>query len=506
MTTALPALGWTCETAIIEDPPNYFVWRKGDKVLRLLDSTNYWKVKLADLGKRLGLPKLEFPPDWNNPEVSDTYCKRDVEILLQSLIKWIAWLQEHDLGGLGISLAQQAWKAYVHRFMDVPIYIDDNIDALELARDAYYGGRVECLTLGTHVKDVHCLDINSMYPYVMREHEYPTKLHGIYSKVKLAELSKWTERYAVVARVVVDCTEPVYPQRTKDSLLFPVGVYETVLSTPEIAHALEHGHIVACSRAAIYDKARIFTRFVDTLYALRQGFEKAGDETAKYYTKIMLNSLYGKFGQRGMHEEVIGACDPTRLYVETEIDLETGIRYRNRHIAGLILSRSLSGESRYSHPAIAAHVTAYARMLLWHLLNVAGIEHCHYMDTDSLHLSQTGRTALDAYIDPSRLGALKVEKLINSAVYYGPKDYELDGVRRIKGVSASAVKTDVSTFSQSQWVSLKGACLADHTGGPLVRRVSKRYSRQYRKGVAAPTGRVSPFVRRVLDRFRPDET
>jgi hypothetical protein len=121
------------------------------------------------------------------------------------------------------------------------------------------------------------------------------------------------------------------------------------------------------------------------------------------------------------------------------------------------------------------------------------------MDTDSLHTTAEGYANLRDYIHVTRLGALKLEKVIGNAIYYGPKDYELDGVRRIKGVSASAVKVDVSTFSQSQWVSMKGACLVDHTGGPLVRRVTKHYSRQYRKGTPTPAGRVLPFVRRVTD-------
>src|SRR5262249_11479721 len=150
---------------------------------------------------------------------------------------------------------------------------------------------------------------------------------------------------------------------------------------------------------------------------------------------------------------IIGTCDPAELYVETEIDLVTGRKYRNRHIAGLILSREPSGESRYSHPAIAAHVTAYGRVLLWELLESAGIQHVHYMDTDSLHVTRQGLENLAPYLSPTELGKLKIEKKVDTAVYYGPKDYELDGMRKIKGVSKTAVETDIATFSQSQWVS-----------------------------------------------------
>lgn len=498
MTTLLPQLGWECDTAILEDPPNYFRWRKGAKTLRLLDSTNYWKVKLADMGERIGLSKLTMPENWQDREVADTYCKRDVTILLESLTRWIEWLRLHDLGGLGISIAQQSYKAYKHRFLNHPIFIDANDDALELARDGYYGGRVECWTLNQRVTDIHCCDVNSMYTTVMEREEYPTKLHGVYSKVTHDELARWLDRYCVMARVTLEATAPMYPERTPETLVFPTGVFQTVLASPELRVALQRKEIRSIQSAAIYDRAPIFREWCQEMYPLKQSYAEKGDRLGEKFSKDILNSLYGKFGQRGSHEEIVGRCDPTELFVCTEIDLETGTRYRIRHIAGLILARSQSGESRYSHPAIAAHVTAHARCLLWTLAQVAGISDVHYMDTDSLHTTVAGYQRLRPYIDPTRLGYLKLEKVCRSGIYYGPKDYELDGVRKIKGVSASAVQTDVSTFSQSQWVSMKGACLLDHSGGPLVRRITKKYSRRYRKGTPTPTGRVLPLVRELL--------
>lgn len=506
MCQLLLELGWKCDKAIIEDPPNYFRWRKDKKTLMLLDSTNYWRVKLADIGKRLGIEKLEMPENWNDPETADAYCKRDCEILIVALQTWFNWLAEHELGGLAISLAGQAWSAYLYRFMDYPIFIDDNERALELARDSYYGGRTEANLLSKPIRNVTCCDVNSMYPHVMREYEYPTRLHGIYKRVSLSELRKWTKKYCVTARVIVTTDEPVYPERTKYGLTFPIGTFQTVLSTPEITYALEHDHLVSCSEASVYEKAPIFVRFVDELYAIRKAYIESGDETAKYYVKIMMNSLYGKFGQRSGKEEILGYDDDPRLYVETEIDLDTGKRYRIRHIAGLILSRSLDEEGRDSHPAISAHVTAYARMLLWNLIEQAGRDNVYYTDTDSLHVNAMGLAQLDNLISDTLLGALKVEKHITRAVYFGPKDYRLDGTRTMKGIRANATKIAPATYRQESWQSLRGACATQHIGGPLVRTVTKEYKRKYRKGTVLPDGRVLPLRRvsskagAVLDR------
>lgn len=502
MMQLLPSIGYECHTAMIEDPPNYFKWRGHGKTLKLLDSTNYWRVPLAKIGKRIGLDKLELPDDWNDAELGDEYCKRDVEILLIALQKWIEWLRENEFGGLGITLAQQSWKAYTSSYMDEPIFIDDDSDSHELSRQAYYGGRVECMTHGIVIRNPKCLDVNSMYPKVMRDCNYPTRLHGVYKRVELDELYKWLQKYAVIAHVKVDTDEAIYPERSSDGLLFPIGEFTTYLSTPELLHGYSKGHIKACYCAAIYDKANIFNKFITSFYDIRRGYLDTGDETAGWYIKILMNSLYGKFGQKGISEEIIGDCDPSEFFTESEIDLETGIRYRNRHLGGKIFSRCSQGESRYSFPAIASHVTAYARMLLWDYMLIAGIENIYYMDTDSLHVNLTGLTNLRPYLSETELGGLKLEKAPAVAVYYGPKDYELDGHRVLKGVSARAIEVDFGVFQQEQWMSIRGSMIVDHSGGPLVRRVTKRHAREYKKGTVSDSGLIRPFVRR-LRRVKP---
>jgi hypothetical protein len=229
------------------------------------------------------------------------------------------------------------------------------------------------------------------------------------------------------------------------------------------------------------------------MYGLRIEFYESGDSAGYYFVKILMNSLYGKFGQRSGNEEIIGDCDPALFRVETELDLETGKRYRWRYIGGKILCRGEESESRYSHPAIAAHVTAYARCLLWELITVAGIENVHYMDTDSLHINAVALSRLASYLHSNRLGALKVEKTIDTAIYYGPKDYELDRKRIIKGVRADALTLDVGVFAQPQWVSLRGATMVEHSGAPLMRNVVKRFSRVYRKGNIGANNRTEPL-------------
>jgi hypothetical protein len=207
-----------------------------------------------------------------------------------------------------------------------------------------------------------------------------------------------------------------------------------------------------------------------------------------------MNSLYGKFGQRSGHEEIIGRTNDLTLRVETELDVVTGKVYRIRQIAGLRLARSLDGEGRNSHPAIAAHVPGYGRMLLWRYAKIAGLENVFYCDTDSLHTNADGVARLRPFLSQSQLGSLKIEKTVKRAIYHGPKDYVLDGQTVIKGVRKSALELEPGRFQQEQWVSIRGACMISHSGGPLIRTVTKNYARVYRKGTVSETGEVSALV------------
>lgn len=499
MCQSLPALGWRCEKAIIEDPPNYFQWRKDDKTLMLLDSTNYWPEALKKMGERIGLPKYDLPADWSDPALSDTYCRRDVEIVLRTMQDWFRWIAVNDLGSFAISRAGQAWSAYRHRFMTADIFIDDNDKALTLARESYIGGRTEAWHLNTPLADVTVLDVNALYPSVMRENLYPTKLAGVYTHVELDELRAWLNTYCCVAAVIIDTDLPIYPERTPHGIMFPVGRFHTVLTTPELLCALDRGHLMSCSRCAVYECADIFTSFVDETYALRMAYHASGDMAAHHNMKHLMASLYGKFGQRGGHEEIIGTCDDTSLHVESEIDLDTGKKYRIRFIAGIILCRSLDDETRDSHPAIASHVTAYGRQILWQGIETAGISNVHYMDTDSLHVNAAGLASMQPRLAPTQLGAYKVERTVAHAFYRGAKDYTLDDTVRVKGVRAKATQLEPGVYEQEQWVSIRGSCTIHHTGGPLVRRVIKHLKRIYRKGLVDPTGRVLPWRRDCME-------
>ena len=489
----LPAAGWKLKTAVIDSPPVILSWRREGQTLRFLDTLNFWRQKLAVIGETVGLPKLPMPARGASRSTWNTYCRRDVEIIMEACLRWFAFLQAHDLGGFAPTIASQAMRGFRHRFMSTPILIDNQPEALALGRAAYLGGRVECFRLGKLSGPLTLYDINAHYPHCMSTARYPTRLLATCRAPKLAELSDYMTRYCVVARCTLTTDEPAYPLEHEGKLLFPVGTFEAVLTTPELAHAIARGRVLQVAEIALYESAPIFWEYVHELYALRRAAAASEDAVLEWQCKRMLNALYGKFGQRGRVYETVTWSGDLSISVWTEIDAETGEVRNLRQFGGLIQQQKTEGESRDSHPAIAAHVTAHGRMALWGWIERAGRAHVYYVDTDSLLVDAVGAKRLASFVDPTELGKLKVEGVFETAHLYGLKDYCMGAIARIKGVRANAHWIDANTVEQEHWSTLVGLLRKGDLSAPIVEQRVKHLRRVYTKGCVQPDGSIEPL-------------
>jgi hypothetical protein len=489
----LPARGWTLKRACIESPPVILKWVRAGQSLIALDTLNWWRTSLSALGESIGIPKLAFPSAVALQAEWDTYCRRDVEVIRHACLRWWGFLRENNLGGFAPTLAGQSMRTFRHKFMSHRILIDDHEPALAIARSALYGGRVECFRIGTIKNTVYHYDVTSMYPAVMQGNLYPTILRGFSKLVSTRDVSVAMESFCCVAEVTLHTEVPRYPLRVDGRLCFPVGTFRTTLTSPEIAPALALGHITEVHALALYDRAPIFDEFVQWFYAHRCDAKSAGDDVGAWLYKILLNSLYGKFGQRGEHWESAGTVSDVGARSWTDVDAETGVVTRMRALGGLLQRCLRDHEARDSHPAIAAHVTAYARERLWYFLELAGRENVLYCDTDSLLVTEAGKQPLNRHVNPAALGSLKIEGIYDEVSLRGLKDYSAGDHRVVKGVSKKAIWIDDATVSQESWSSLLGLVEAGDLTAPTTKTVTKHLTRLYKKGTVSKHGRVLPF-------------
>ena len=485
--------GYKLRKAVIESPPTILTFKRDGRTLSFIDTLNYFRMSLKELGKAFGIDKLEMPEkdrsivDWN------TYCKRDVEILVKAILYYIQIVKDWKLGGFQYTIAAQGFAAFRHRFMDTQILIDDNEKALKLSRATYFGGRTECYHIGKLNGDMHLVDINSQYPFVMHNNLYPTKLLSVWNDVTLDEVDNLINKYSISCEAVIDTNEPIYPYVFNKRLVFPVGKFTTFLSTPEIIEAKARGHLVKINQAAIYNQSNIFKSYVDFFYRKRLEYIAEGNYAMAFLCKIILNSLYGKFGQSGYkYEETDTDCEDI-IKTWDELDYETGKIYKYRQFAGIMQTQTRDAEAYNSFPAISAHVTAYARIYLYHLIETAKPHNVYYCDTDSLLINSEGLQLLTDYINEKELGALKVERHITYANIRAPKDYIFGDVEKIKGIRKNAEQIDVSTFKQSVFPGFKGMIQRGNLNDYIIKTVNKTLTRIYQKGTVSKDGGITPY-------------
>jgi hypothetical protein len=491
--TLLPALGWQLKRAVVEDPPTILTYRKGTSTICLLDTFNWFHTSLAVLGDSMGLAKLTMP-EQSAPQADwDAYCRRDVEVLQRAMMSYLDFIKLNDLGNFQTTAASQALTAYRHRFLHHPVYIDVNEPALELARQAYYGGRTEAFFVGKREGDYWLLDVNSMYPFVMSINNFPAKLQGVYTRIDEASMPELLTRAQVIADVSLDTPEPAFPMRTRGPLIFPTGQFRTSLCTPELQYALDMGYVRKIHQAAIYEHAPLFADYVSTIFALRQKYQAEGNLPFSSLSKLLLNSLYGKFGQRGRIYQDAGEAltDEVRSWIEYSGDSKQITQHRQ--FGGLHQVWENEGESYNSHPAIAAHVTSYARMWLWQLICKAGREHVFYCDTDSLVVDRAGYDALAPFYLGDGLGELKLERQFCHLVIHGCKDYEFGDVTKIKGVRKNAVATGDNQYQQEAFRKFAGMVRSGDLDTMVVSTQTKNLKRVYQKGYVDAAGWVRPF-------------
>ncbi len=458
-----------------------------------LDVMNWFVESLEKTGKRIGMPKLKIDFATCDKSFLSTYCKRDVEIELENFKRFIRFLEGNSISRLCYTRGSTAMAAYLFRHYDKKIWIHNNKEAIDLERESYRGGRCECFYLGElQDENYYIVDVNSLYPFVMRNNSYPVKYVQILKTITPCALRTRLQTHAVVARVLIETNEPVYAIRRKRTI-FPIGRFWVTLTTPELKYAIEHDHIVKIGGVVIYEREKIFQSYVDRFYQLKQDFTAAGVEEYVELCKKMLNSLYGKFGQKAEVWKKIGDCPDEPDRVELCFTAGHARPRQIRYLLGEIFELVGYEESYNSFPAISAEVAAYGRLHLWSLMQKAGDGNYFYCDTDSLIVNRKGLTALEDQISDTNLGGLKIVESMSQLALYGLKDYVTNTKSVLKGIRKNAVEIADGVYQQQQWPGFKGLLRTGETSTYTVKTITKTLSREYTKGNVNPDGTVCPF-------------
>jgi hypothetical protein len=414
-----------------------------------LDSVRLFPMTLDQAAKSFGyegklrhdLNLHEGDPSW------EPYLERDCKALYQCLSEFQELIL-HKLGGeLGITAPSTAMKLYRRSYMGrgkapamIPQHrhhkgctgvIADPENAARLLpcegclhawiRRGYYGGNVQVFqadayqdALGNHVrgaKNVSYYDINSSYPRAMLD-PMPGGVMKQYGPKKGPEDFARLEQQAVgfvecEVSIPRSCYLPPLPYRAPKTgkLIFPTGTFSGVWAWSELkllSDPLVGGRITKVVRSVWYEKKTLFFDFVKELYNYRDKDSPDYDSGLALISKLMMVSLYGKFGMNEERKEIYvlrkdekppeGASFPR--FEDGQEDVLSRVCFVTKRVA-----------PPYIAPQISAQITALGRVRLWEsmatVLRMGGI--LYYGDTDSL------LTNLASLPTSHELGALKNE-------------------------------------------------------------------------------------------------
>lgn len=467
--------------AITQDPPSMIrVMTKNGDAYVFADTLNYWQSPLKAIGESVGLPKGEMPGQEDDDAAWSAYCLRDVEIIEAAVLRLMTETQSQDLGCWKGTAPGLAMACYRHRFLRVPILIDQSPVATPLARAAYYGGECrlsfqgQCLSPelyrdnGGTMMDalkipliksrVYVLDMASAYPWAMAYMPHPCKLESWFHNPTICQLESLMRRYWCAALVEIDTARQSYPVRENGRTIYASGRYWTVLCGGELEQAVGMGDVRRASLCATWHQGNLFREYVFYWWDQRRKAQASGDRMSEMYAKLMMNSLYGKFAQRSprwIDRPDVAATVPWGPFWQT--DPTTGRMVEYRSLGWFTQEKGEPGEHPESMPAISASVTAALRVKMREYRAIAGPDNVLYQDTDSLHVTEPGWLKLKPFLDiyPDGLGSLRLVGQHESAWYRGPRNYQLDGREIVAGLKRSAERVAPGCYTQPHFEQLE---------------------------------------------------
>jgi len=350
------------------------------------DTLNHYKGSVKELGKLIGLPKLDFAP-------SDLeYCKRDTEITYRFAVMLQGFYNDLKVN-LKSTIGGESLELFRSRFLKCSMIKPEEED-IEDFRSAYYGGRVEVYDMN-EVESLTVLDINSLYSSVMKSNLFPFPEYYI-------KEDRFKPNGVYFAEVESGIKLPVLPWRNKyGKVFFPNGRFYGWWTYPELSYAQSQGvEILRVIRGYrwLYE-FDWFTEYVSYLWGKRQ---ESKDKFENKMFKILLNSLYGKFAM-GREKTV----------------LKDGI-----------FKTELLDPSPSSNYILSIWVTSFARICLHKKIKEFQSKGCYVVYTDTDSIIYQG----DYIEDSKELGRFKLVGKFDRGKFLLPKLYwlERDGKKIVK--------------------------------------------------------------------------
>lgn len=388
------------------------------------DTMRHVPASVAELGELVGLKKKEgdlFRVPKSEREFSRyiARCERDAAItyraarVLHETFRRFKTRPRMTLASTALRIWQDRfWKREVVRPTD---------EIWSAALEAYHGGRTEAFSAGTF-EGVTAIDVASMFPWAMITSSLPLPW-GLYRRVgRDAEL---VPNGIFDVDVTSEIERPRLPVRTDKGTIFPNGRFAGWYVGEELIAARENGVKVRVRRGFVFSETcDPFRGYVRSMFRRKQ----AARGVNRTLFKLLLNALYGKFGQQGRTVRAI----PLARFLELKAAPVLWRQWR-----GLAIYSQESLPPPWGNNVWPAFVTARARVKLAAEIDALMRSGCRplYCDTDSVFFQGSKRYVSKA----TKPGQFESRGTFRRMLVMGKKEYALDVGRGVWDMHAKGI-------------------------------------------------------------------
>lgn len=429
--------------------------------------------------------------DWNLKQISIDYCNKDCISLHQVLIKFsqLIWDKYHINITKFPTLTSLTFSIFRTHFLGnnkIPMLSGQFYNDI---KQAYTGGATDMFIptnipvtsiiekvkniilkpgeIIDFIKNIYYYDVNSLYPYIMSLFELPC------GKIVYFEGNIYNENLIInniipqnvlgfyYCKVIAptNLLHPIIQLRINNTTLAPLGTFECMLYSKEIENAIKYGYEITVLRGYYFtEKVCLFKEYIKQLYTFRLTYDKS--HPMNLIAKLLMNSLYGRFGMDFSLEntnivnniEINDLLNSNNPKTGNIIDVEPLgknnfiITQEQPFYANINDKMSSLNHHNNINVGIAAAITALARIYMSKFKNNPLIK-LFYTDTDSIFTDKSPQQMNTIFNDiiGNKLGQLKLECVINRAVFLAPKAYCLELVDqeqiiKIKGLNSNVIK------------------------------------------------------------------
>ena len=401
-----------------------------------------------------------------------SYCFQDSYLLYASLYNFNKILFNNFNTSLieSLTISSLSFNIFRKKYYDCESIYNANLfsaDVHKLIRESYKGGIVDLYI--PYGENLYYYDINSSYPYSMLNY-MPT---GKPVKLTRDELENFNlEFFFGFLTVEIEVLYTKIPfigfRNTKiANNIYPYGKFTVSIFSEELKYSLKVNsiNILRIIGAVKFQKKKIFCNYVNDIYSKKKN---SNSNTEKQIYKLMLNSLYGRFGLKKNFNFSVIVSENQKNYIKLLYDFNVisklndnfflinvnmGHTVSEQDIFNLSLSKDCTKilldfkklieknlTSSLSAIQISSAITAYAR------INLDKQKRLILKKKGNIYYSDTDAIVTDLKIPEGLgLGQWRKEYDIKKGYFIAPKVYylltsNLNYICKFKGIPKKHIK------------------------------------------------------------------